>query len=68
MPLTVDFCRLARAMHFVIRVERFKTGNGGVQHIDPIQADQRGIELIDDLEHFKLADIVHVHDVTPLGI
>jgi hypothetical protein len=30
--------------------------------------DQCGIDLVDDLEHFKLADVVHVHDVTPIGI
>jgi hypothetical protein len=30
-----------------------------------IQADQGGIKLVDDLAHFKFANVVHVHNAYP---
>jgi hypothetical protein len=53
-------------MEIVVGVKGFNPTDVRIQHIHAEQADQCGIEVVDDLAHFKFADTVHVHDFLPL--
>jgi hypothetical protein len=53
------------AMEIVVGVEGFNPADVGIQHVHAEQADKRGVEVVDDLAHFKFAYTIHVHDLLP---